>query len=87
MEGSKEVVFNVLENAEGSETISWKADPEVNYLKITGLHNGKLENFKVAKDGIYNVESLEYMQVIASQIFDEVLSFLWQRKILLEVEL
>lgn len=70
MEGSKEVVFNVLENAEGSETISWKADPEVNYLKITGLHNGKLENFKVAKDGIYNVESLEYMQVIASQIFD-----------------
>ena len=70
MEGSKEVVFNVLENAEGSETISWKADPEVNYLKITGLHNGKLDNFEVAKDGNYDIESLGYMQGIASQIFD-----------------
>lgn len=70
MEGSEEVIFNVLENAEGSETISWKADPEVNYLKITGLHNGKTDNFEVAKDGNYDVESLGYMQGIASQIFD-----------------
>lgn len=70
MEGSKEVIFNVLENIEGSEIVSWKAEPEVNYLKITGLHNGKLDNFEVAKDGNYDVESLGYMQVIASQIFD-----------------
>lgn len=70
MEGSEEVVFNVLENAEGSETVSWKAEPQVNYLKVTGLHNGKLDNFQVARDGNYDVESLEYMQTIASQIFD-----------------
>lgn len=69
---SKEVIFNKKENTAGHVTVEWNVESEVNYLKITGLHNGKLENIQTARDGNYDVESLAYMEGIARQIFDGV---------------
>lgn len=69
---SKEVIFNKKENIVDHVTVEWNVESEVNYLKITGLHNGKLENIQTARDGNYDVESLAYMEGIARQIFDGV---------------